>query len=83
MLVSYLDSKVLLTKLFEMNVITLEEMEELKQDSTMTMNTANPKLLQTMANKSMATFRLFLDALKDTKQNEIYSSLSDVGKDQQ
>ena len=78
-LVSNLDSRSLLSVLFEKKVISLAEMEDMMQDRTLTMHNANIKLLNTMAEKSIDSFRVFLDGLKQTKQLDIYSALVVAG----
>ena len=66
----------MLNSLYEKNVITSKEMEELRQDRTLTMSAANSLLLDLMAEKSMPIFRKFLDTLKETLQHDIYSTIN-------
>ena len=75
-LVSNLNSRALMPALFAKNVISSAEMEELRQDQTLTMHNSNRRLLQMLERRPLATFRRFLDSLKETNQYDIYTSLN-------
>ena len=76
-LVSNLDCKSLVGILFEKKVISWSEMAELTEDKSG--HRVNEKLLHLLAGKPLNTFRHFLEALKRTKQNDIYSLLLEQG----
>ena len=75
-IVTNLNAKSLLTVLFAENVITSSELEELM---SFTQRDANVRLLDILSQKPKSIFRQFLNALKRTRQNDIYSACVDSG----
>ena len=55
-------------------------MDELMADKTLMTHKANAMLLKMLSDKPMGIFRQFLDALKDTNQHDIYTTIVESGK---
>ena len=79
-LTNNLNVRSILPILYEKKIVTSSEMEELMADKTLTMHKANTMLLKILSDKPMDIFRQFLDALKDTHQHDIYTTIVESGK---
>ena len=75
-LMTNLNSKSLLNILCEKKVISLSERNDLMAQ---TLHEANQRILIILSGLPMTTFQQFLNALKKTKQNDIYFCLVDPG----
>ena len=75
-IVANLNIKSLLPTLFVENVITSLELEDL---TSLAQRDANVMLLKLLSQKPKSIFRQFLNALKNTRQHDIYSACVDSG----